>query len=295
MGDYSISACSTADLSKEQFESKGIEYVCFHFNIDGETYPDDLGQSIAFHDFYERMRNGADTSTSQVNPEQYIEFFTPFLKEGKDIIHVTLSSGISGTYNSAMIAKAELEDEFPDRKIYVIDSLCASVGYGMLMDEMVDKRAAGVSIDDLAEWVEANKLKSNHWIMVSDLKWLVKGGRVSKVSGALGSMLNICPLIYVNNEGKLIPKEKVRTKKKAMARLVELMAEEADNGVNYDGKCYIANSDCMEDAQILKSMIEEKFVNLKGKVVINSIGTVIGSHTGPGTLVPVFWGKERTE
>ena len=295
MSDYIISACSTADLTKEQFEKYDVKFVCFHFNIDSETYPDDLGQSMSFKTFYDRMRDGADTSTSQVNPEQYIEFFTPFLEEGKDILHLTLSSGISGTYNSAMIAKEELEEQYPDRKIYVIDSLAASVGYGMLMHELSEKRAAGVSIDELAAWVEENKLKIHHWVMVSDLKWLVKGGRVSKVSGVLGSMLNICPLINVNKDGKLAPQEKIRTKKKAIARIVEMMEANADNGLDYDGKCYIAHSDCAEDAEYMKNMIEEKFKNLKGKVMVNSIGTVIGSHTGPGTMVPVFFGKERTE
>ncbi len=295
MSDYIISACSTADLTKEQFEKYDVKFVCFHFNIDSETYPDDLGQSMPFKTFYDRMRDGADTSTSQVNPEQYIDFFKPYLEEGKDILHLTLSSGISGTYNSAMIAKEELEEEFPDRKIYVIDSLAASVGYGMLMHELSDMRAAGKTIDELVEWIDANKLKIHHWVLVSDLKWLVKGGRVSKVSGVLGSMLNICPLINVNKEGKLAPQEKIRTKKKAMSRIVEMMEANADNGLDYDGKCYIAHSDCPEDAEYMKNMIEEKFKNLKGKVVVNSIGTVIGSHTGPGTMVPVFFGKERTE
>ena len=295
MSDYIISACSTADLTKEQFEKYDVKFVCFHFNIDSETYPDDLGQSMSFKTFYDRMRDGADTSTSQVNPEQYIDFFTPYLEEGKDILHLTLSSGISGTYNSAMIAKEELEEKYPDRKIYVIDSLAASVGYGMLMHELSDMRAAGKSIDELVEWIDANKLKIHHWVMVSDLKWLVKGGRVSKVSGVLGSMLNICPLINVNREGKLATKENIRTKKKAIARIVEMMEANADNGLDYDGKCYIAHSDCPEDAEYMKNMIEEKFKNLKGKVIVNSIGTVIGSHTGPGTMVPVFFGKERTE
>lgn len=295
MSDYIISACSTADLTKEQFEKYDVKYTCFHFNIDSETYPDDLGQSMSFKTFYDRMRDGADTSTSQVNPEQYIDFFTPYLEEGKDVLHLTLSSGISGTYNSAMIAKEELEEKYPDRKIYVIDSLAASVGYGLLMHELSDMRAAGKTIDELVEWIDANKLKIHHWVMVSDLKWLVKGGRVSKVSGVLGSMLNICPLINVNKEGKLAPQEKIRTKKKAMSRIVEMMEANADNGLDYDGKCYIAHSDCPEDAEYMKNMIEEKFKNLKGKVIVNSIGTVIGSHTGPGTMVPVFFGKERTE
>ncbi len=294
MSDYIISACSTADLTKEQFEKYDVKYTCFHFNLDDETYPDDLGQSISFHDFYDKMRSGSDTSTSQVNPEQYMDFFTPYLEEGKDILHLTLSSGISGTYNSAMIAKEELEEKYPDRKIYVIDSLDASVGYGLLMEQLSDRRAAGATIDEQVEWIEENKLKVQHWVMVSDLKWLVKGGRVSKTSGVLGSMLNICPIIDVNYEGKLISRAKIRTKKKALAHLAEMMVQNAENGLDYDGKCYIGHSDCIDDAKAVETLIEEKFPNMKGKIVINSIGTVIGSHTGPGTLVLVFTGKKRT-
>lgn len=294
MGDYIISACSTADLTKEQFEKFDIKYIYFHYFLDDVQYPDDLGQTMSFDEFYKKMADGSDTRTSQVNVDEFIEFFTPYLEAGKDVLHLTLSSGISGVYNSAMIAKQELEEKFPDRKIIVIDSLCASAGYGLLMAELAEKRNAGATIDELEAWTNANLMKMNHWVLVSDLKYLVKGGRLSKTSGFFGTMLNICPIINVNNEGKLIAREKIRTKKKAIKRMVELMEEQAEGGLDYSGKCYISQSACMEDAREVADLIEAKFPKLNGKVVINSIGTVIGSHTGPGTTALFFWGKERT-
>lgn len=295
MGDYIISACSTADLSKEQFESLDIKYIYFHYFLDGEQYPDDLGQTMSFEEFYKKMADGADTSTSQINPGEFVEFFTPYLEAGKDIFHVTLSSGISGVNNSAMIAKQELEEQFPDRKIVVIDSLCASAGYGMLMDAIAEKRDAGATIDELESWTRDNLIKMHHWVLVSDLQYLVRGGRLSKASGFFGTMLSICPIINVNNQGKLIAREKIRTKKKAIRRLVEIMEEQAEGGLDYSGKCYISQSACMDDAQEVAKLIEEKFTKLNGKVIINNIGTVIGSHTGPGTIALFFWGGERTE
>ena len=294
MGDYIISACSTADLTKEQFEKFDIKYIYFHYFLDDVQYPDDLGQTMSFDEFYKKMADGSDTRTSQVNVDEFIEFFTPYLEAGKDVLHLTLSSGISGVYNSAMIAKQELEEKFPDRKIIVIDSLCASAGYGLLMAELAEKRNAGATIDELEAWTNANLMKMNHWVLVSDLKYLVKGGRLSKTSGFFGTMLNICPIINVNNEGKLIAREKIRTKKKAIKRMVELMEEQAEGGLDYSGKCYISQSACMEDAREVADLIEAKFPKLNGKVVINSIGTFIGSHTGPGTTALFFWGKERT-
>ena len=295
MGDYIVSACSTADLTKEQFESLDIKYIYFHYFLDGEQYPDDLGQTMSFEEFYKRMADGADTSTSQINPGEFVEFFTPFLEAGKDVFHVTLSSGISGVHNSAMIAKQELEEQFPDRKIVVIDSLCASAGYGFLMDAIAEKRDSGATIEELESWTRDNLMKMHHWVLVSDLQYLVRGGRLSKASGFFGTMLSICPIINVNNEGKLIAREKIRTKKKAIKRMVEIMEEQAEGGLDYSGKCYISQSACMEDARQVADLIEEKFPKLNGKVIINNIGTVIGSHTGPGTTALFFWGGERTE
>lgn len=295
MSNYVISCCSTADLSKEHFEKRDIKYTCFKYYLDDVCYPDDLGQTIAFDKFYQMMVDGADTKTSQINADEYITYFEPFLKEGKDLIHLCLSSGISGAYNSAMIAKSELEEKYPDRKIYVIDSLAASSGFGLLMDKVADLRDEGMSIDELNDWVEANKKKMHHWFFSSDLTFFVKGGRVSKTAGFVGGILNICPLLNVSNEGKLIPREKIRTKKKVIKAIVKKMEQFAEGGLDYADKCYISNSACLEDAAAVAALVEERFPKLKGRVLINSIGTTIGSHTGPGTVALFFWGQERVD
>ncbi|MBQ7486105.1 MAG: DegV family protein [Clostridia bacterium] len=295
MGDYVLSCCSTADLSEAHFNERNIQYICFHFELDGKQYMDDLGKSIAFPDFYKAMANGADTKTSQVNADEFIDYFTPFLEAGKDILHVCLSSGISGVYNSAMIARDTLQEDFPDRKIYIVDSLGASSGYGLLMDKLADLRDEGLSVDEVRDWAEAHKLEAHHWFFSTDLKFFVKGGRISKTAGFVGTVLQMCPLLNVDDQGKLIPREKIRTKRKVIARIEEQMRLHAKDGTNYNGKCFISNSNCEEDARAVADLIEENFPNLNGKVLINSIGTTIGSHTGPGTVALFFWGDTRKD
>ena len=295
MSDYILSCCSTADPSKEHFDRRGIHYVCFHYMLNDVSYPDDLGQSIAFEDFYRMMTEGADTKTSQVNVAEFIDYFTPFLKEGKDILHVSLSSGLSGSVNSARTAAEMLSEEYPDRKIYVVDSLGASSGYGLIMETLADMRDEGKSLDELHDWIEANKLRLHHWFFSTDLTFYVKGGRVSKASGFFGTMLNICPLLNMDNLGRLIPREKIRTKKKVIKTIVDRMEECADDGLDYSGKCFISQSACVEDAKAVAALVEERFPKLNGKVEINYIGTTIGSHTGPGTVALFFWGKERVD
>ena len=295
MSDYVISCCSTADLSKEHFEKIDVHYCCFHYEMDGVQYLDDLGQSMDFDVFYQRMTDGAMTKTSQINADEYEEYFAQFLSQGKDILHLTLSSGISGTINSANLAKALLEDKYPDRKIYVIDSLAASSGYGLLVDHLAAMRDSGATIDELAAWVEEHKLNLNHWFFSSDLTFFIRGGRISKAAGAVGTVLNICPLMNVDFEGRLIPRYKIRTKKKVIQAIVDKMAEQAEGGTDYSGKCFISHSACEEDAKAVAALVEERFPNLNGRVLINSIGTTIGSHTGPGTVALFFWGQKRVD
>lgn len=295
MGEYVLSCSSTADLRREQLEERNIHYVCFHFELAGKQYMDDLGKSISLAEFYEAMAQGADTKTSQINVEEYEQYFEGFLKEGKDILHLTLSSGISGTVNSALIARDTLQEKYPDRKIYVVDSLAASSGYGLLMDKLADLRDGGMDIDQLYRWTEDNKLKLQHWFFTSDLTYLIRGGRVSKAAGIVGSVLNICPLLNVDYMGRLINRAKVRTKRKVIQATVEKMKEHAQDGADYSGKCYISQSACMEDARAVANLVEEAFPKLQGKVEINDIGTTIGSHTGPGTVALFFWGDERVD
>ena len=280
-------------MTEEHFLERDIKYVCFHFELDGKQYPDDLGKSIPYDKFYKAMADGADTKTSQINVEEFVEYFTPFLEEGKDILHVTLSSGISGVYNSACIAKTILDEKYPDRKIYIVDSLAASSGYGLLMDKLADLRDEGKTIEQVRDWAEENKLELHHWFFTSDLTFFIKGGRVSKTAGVVGTLLNICPLLNVSNEGKLIPRAKIRSKKKVIDAIVEKMVENALGGTDYNGKCYISQSACYDDARAVADKVEAKFPKLNGKVEIYSIGTTIGAHTGPGTVALFFWGKKR--
>ncbi len=295
MAEYCISCCSTADLTKEYFDKRGIRYVCFHYELGGTDYLDDLGQTMPPAELYRRMLAGEDVKTSQVSIGEYADFFRKIFDEGKDILHLTLSSGISGSYNSACIAAEQVREEYPNRKIYVVDSLAASSGYGLLVDTLADRRAAGESIDELYAWVCENKKKLQHWFFTSDLTFFIRGGRVSKAAGFFGGMLGICPLLNVDYEGHLTAREKVRTKKKVIQRIVQKMEENAEGGLAYSGKCYICQSECMDDAKAVAMLVESRFPNLNGKVEIYPIGATIGSHTGPGTVALFFWGKERVD
>ena len=295
MADYIISCCSTADLSREHFEAIDVRYVCFHYILDGQDYPDDLGRSMPFDEFYRRMKEGADTKTSQVSIQEYLDFFTPFLEQGKDIVHVTLSSGISATINSARNAANIAMERFPERKIYVIDSLGASSGYGLLMDTAAKKRDEGLSAAELAAWIEKNRLRLHHWFFSTDLSFFVKGVRISKTAAVFGGLLEICPLMNMDDLGRLIPRFKVRTKKRVIRQIVDKMAEFADGGLDYSGKCFISQSACLDDARAVAALVEARFPKLDGKVEINYVGTTIGSHTGPGTVALFFWGAERVD
>lgn len=293
MSDYILSCCSTADLTHEHFASRDIHYICFHYFLDEKEYPDDLGRSVPFDQFYDAMSKGADTRTAQVSIGEYVDYFTPFLEQGKDIVHVSLSSGLSGTVNAARNAALIVKERFPERNVYVVDSLGASSGYGLLMDRAADKRDEGLSAEELAKWVEENRLKVHHWFFSTDLSFYVKGGRVSKTAAFFGGMLDICPLLNMDNLGRLIPRYKIRTKKKVIRTIVDKMEECARDGLDYNGKCYICNSACLADARQVADLVEARFPKLNGKVEIYNIGTTIGSHTGPGTVALFFWGSER--
>ena len=293
MGDYILSCCSTADLSKEHFHKRDIQYVCFYFTLGDREYMDDLGESVPPAELYRRMVAGEDTKTSQVSVAEYEALFEKNLKQGKDILHVTLSTGISGTYNSACVAQENLSERYPDRKIYVVDSLGASSGYGLIMETLVDLRDAGMGIDELHQWIESHKLELHHWFFSTDLTFYIRGGRISRTAGFIGSVMGICPLLNMDNEGKLIPREKIRTKKKVIRRIVDKMEENARDGRDYSGKCFLSQSECMEDAREVAALVEERFPKLDGKVQIFPIGATIGSHTGPGTIALFFWGGER--
>lgn len=295
MSSFVLTCCSTADMPYEYFQKRNIPFVSFHFNIDGQEYPDDLGQTMSFEEFYSRIERGAMPTTSQVNVGQFIDFFEPYLKDSKDILHISLSTGLSGAYNSACIAREELLSRYPERKIMIVDSLGASSGYGLLTDLAADMRDSGATIEHVHTWVEEHKLNVHHWFFSTDLTHYKRGGRISATSAVLGNLLNICPLLNMNSEGKLIPRTKIRGKKHVITEIVEKMKIHAENGLEYSGKCFISNSACYDDARKVADLVEENFPNLNGPVMINSVGTVIGSHTGPGTVALFFIGDKRVD
>lgn len=293
MCDFTLTCCSTADMPYEYFLQRNISYVPFHFNIDGKDYMDDLGQTMIFDEFYSRIEKGAMPTTSQVNIGEFINFFEPFLKESKDILHISLSTGLSGVYNSASIAREELLKKYPDRKIKIVDSLGASSGYGLLTDLAADLRDEGKDIEDAYEIIEDKKLYIHHWFFSTDLTHYKRGGRIDPKSAFIGNLLNICPLLNIDANGRLIPREKIRGKKHVIKEIMKKMEIHAEDGKDYSGKCFISHSASYDDALMLADLVQENFPNLDNEVMINNVGTVIGSHTGPGTVALFFVGDRR--
>ena len=293
MHSFILSCCSIVDLTPERLAKRDIVFAPFHFTLNGVEHTDDMGTTMSSEAFYAAMIDDATVSTSQINVEEYIQYFRPFLLDGHDVLHLALSSGLSGSYNSARIAVETLREEFPDRKLYVIDTLGGSAGAGLLIDSAADRRDAGASIDEVYQWVEENKLKLHHWFTASDLTWFIKGGRISKAAGWFGTALKICPVLNVDVQGRLVPRFKIRGKLKSLKELVNQMGEHAEGGKNYAGKCFISHSACIEDARIVAGEIEKQFPHLDGSVQISNIGTTIGSHCGPGTVALFFWGDQR--
>ena len=287
MKEFIISADSTVDLPKQFLEEKQVPIVSLSYIIDGTTYKD--GEGLTSKEFYDKIREGAMPTTSQVNPEQARDLFEPILKEGKDILHIAFTSGLSGTYNSCRIAAEELSGEYPDRKIIVVDSLCAASGGGLLLYKALELKEQGKTLEEIATWVEENKLHVCHDVTVDDLFHLHRGGRVSKTSAVLGTIIKIKPIIHVNDEGKLIVIGKERGRKKALQTLVERMEEKSQGFEN--NIVMITHGDSLEDAEYVKGLIEEKLGI--HNIMINPLGTVIGSHTGPGVISIFYMGNRN--
>lgn len=295
MADYILSCESTVDLSPEHLRARNLEYIRYPFQINGKDYLDDLGQTLPYEEMYRMMSEGAETHTAQINIASYQDYWRPFLQQGKDVVHVVLSSGLTGGISSARNAAAILREEFPERLVYVVDSLAASSGFGLLMDRAADLRDEGYSAEELVTWIKENRRKLNHWVFSTDLSFYVRGGRISKAAAVFGGALKICPMLYMDKAGHLVPREKIRTKKRVISEIEKRMEMYAENGTDYSRKCYISHSDDYEDARQVADLVEAAFPKLNGKVEINWIGSTVGSHSGPGTVALYFWGKERNE
>ena len=292
MSSYVLSCCSSIDISKELVDRLGISYLSFHFIIDDKDYKDDLGQTFTSEQLYDFMTSGSDVRSSQPSVGEYIDYFTPFLKEGKDVLHLVFSSGLSGAYNAAVTASEILSAEYPERKLYIVDSLAASSGYGMFMERLAEIRDEGKSIDELRDIALELRHKVNHLFFTTDLTYFVKGGRISKASGLIGSILSICPILCIDPDGKIVSMTKAKGKKQAISKIVTEMELRAENGNAYSGKCFIGHSRCLGDAEKVAALIEERIPALKDQIKIFPIGTTIGCHTGPGTVALFFFSTE---
>ena len=289
MSEYVITTDNNSDLPEKYLKDHGVGCMYLSYSMDGKNYTH--GNFLPEHEFYEAMRNGSMPTTAQVNPENAKALLEPYLKEGKDILHIAFSSALSGTYNSSRIAAEELMEEYPDRKIIVVDSLSASLGQGLLVWLAQQKKELGQTLENVADWAEKNKLKMVHLFTVDDLNHLYRGGRVSRTTAIVGSMLNIKPVLHVDNEGKLTAIGKVRGRKKALQELVKLMDEKIGSfGADCD-TIFISHGDCEQDAQYVAAKVKEKY-NIKN-IIINQVGATIGAHSGPGTMALFFVGDVR--
>ncbi len=290
MRDYVIYTDSSADFDKKMIEELGVKVLSLSFTIDGQTRQDDpFNPKYSLKEFYDEMRADHLPSTSQLNVTEFLVAFNDDLAAGKDILYLGFSSGLSGTVNSGAIAAAELQETHPGSKIVVVDTLCASLGQGLLVYLAVQQKKAGKSLDEVAEWTEANKLNLVHWFTVEDLKYLKNGGRVSSAAAFFGTMLNIKPVLHVDNEGHLIPMEKVRGRKQSLDALADRMQATAIKPE--DQYVFISHADSLEDAKYLRDEIKKR-MHVK-EFYLNNIGPVIGSHSGPGTMALFFVGTER--
>lgn len=288
MRDYVITVNSTVDMPLEWLEERGVAVAPLKYTIDNETYVDMHG--LSSKEFFGKLRDGKMAVTTQVNPDGARKMMEPFLKEGKDILHLAFSSGLSGTYNSMRIAAEELKEEYPEAKIIIVDTLCACMGEGVLLYHVLKQKEAGKTIEEAAQWAEEHKLHVMHNVTVDDLEHLHRGGRLSKASAVLGSIVKIKPIIVVNDEGKLEVVAKERGRKKAMNKIVDMAVEQGKGWEELNKEFVtITHGDCIEEAEALAEILRKKMG--VQNILINNIGTVIGSHTGPGVLAVFCMGN----
>lgn len=287
---YRIVTDSTIDLTQKMIEELELTVISLRFTIDGKTYQDksDLSE-MPTETFYAKLREGKMSTTSQVNADEFTRTFEPILEAGEDVLYIAFSSGLSGTCQSAYIARDELKEKYPERKIYVFDSLCASMGEGLLVYQAALLKRAGTDIDSLYKWLGENVLRLCHWFTVDDLNHLKRGGRVSTTAALVGTMLGIKPVLHVDDEGHLIPVSKVRGRRQSLDALVQKMGETAIHPG--EQTIFISHGDCLKDAEYVADQVRAKF-GVKN-IQINFIGPVIGAHSGPGTVALFFFGTQR--
>lgn len=291
--EFILSCESTVDMPFSYINGRDIPVIFYTYNVDGTDYVDDmLRDPKALPRFYQMLDDGKLPTTTQLNVFQYEEFFDEQLQKG-DVLHITLGTGMTKSYQNACLAAEDMREKYPERKLIVVDSTCSSSGYGMLVDCAADMRDSGATMEDIEKWLIDNRHNVHHQFFSTELKHYRRSGRMSGATAMIATVLNICPIMRLDDKGSIIAYSKVRGKKNAIKTTVDAMEAHAQNGKNYDGKCFICHSQCLSDAEELKQAIEERFPNVHG-IRICDIGTSIASHCGPGTAAVFFFGDERT-
>ena len=286
---YLITCDNTCDLPQEFIEKNALPMAYLGYSVDGTDYGGSSHGQLPAGEFYARLRQGSMSKTVQVNPEGARALFEPLLKQGYDILHIAFSSGLSGTYSSMEMAAQELREEYPERRIQVVDTLAASLGEGLLVYRALKLKSEGKSMDEVYSWLEENKLHLCHFFTVDDLNFLYRGGRVSKTAAFMGTMLGIKPVLHVDDAGKLIPIAKVRGRRQSLSKLVDYMQERVGDYKN--DIVFISHGDCLEDAQAVADMVKKRF-GIE-HFIIDYVGPTIGAHSGPGTVALFFFGEKR--
>ncbi len=294
MADSFILSCeSTVDLPYSYVSGRNIPVLFYSYLANGQEYIDDMGRDPeALPHFYEMLKAGTLPSTSQLNTFQYTEFFEELLKKG-DLLHIAFGSGMTGSVKNALEAAEALREKYPERRLIVVDSLCSSSGYGLLVDMAADMRDRGDSMEAIAAWVEQNRNKVHHQFFSTDLKYFKRSGRVSGAAATVGAILNICPIMRLDDKGRIIAYDKVRGKKNAIRETLRTMEAHVQDGVNYAGKCFVCHSNCPVEAEETKAAVQARFPHISGEIRVCDIGTIIASHCGPGTVAVFFMGDER--
>ncbi len=293
--DYLLSCESTVDMPYSYVASRGIPVLFYSYMVDGVEYADDmLRDPEALPRFYGFIEDGKVPSTSQINVFKYTEYFEKLIAEGhKTILHIAMGSGMSPSVNNAKEAAAALNERYPDVNVIAIDSYCSSSGYGMFVDSVADVRDNGGTLEDALNWIKAHERTTQHLFFNDNFKYFKRSGRVSGAAAALGTILSLCPMMHLDYNGRMYAYDKVRGKKNAVRKTVEQMLLHAENGKDYNGKCFISHANAHEVANDIKTAVEEAFPQLAGKIRIYDIGTIIASHAGPGTAALYFFGDER--
>ena len=290
---FLLSAESTVDVPYSYVQKRKIPVLEYSYIVDGKQYPDDMGRDPSTMDrFYKMLESGVIPSTSQLTEFQYTEYFENLLKEA-DVLHIAFGSGMTASVGHAISAAEKLREKYPGRQILVIDSTCSSSGYGLLVDYAADIRDNGASLEETAAWVEAHKQHVHHQFFSTTLSYYRRSGRMSGPAAAIGTVLNICPIMRLDDGGHIIAYDKVRGRKKAIARTMDEMEKHAEGGKNYAQKCWVCHSNCLETAEVVRDALRQRFPNIQGDIRICDIGTIIASHCGPGTVAVFFLGDAR--